>query len=88
MLSLYDVQELVGTSFFDGDLQIAGLCMYAIVLMVLFALTRKTVHTLLIAIPATLVFAALGVLSTDLMVLLIVVTVLGLGISAKGIWRD
>ena len=88
MLSLYDVQELIGTGFFDGNLQIAGLVMYAMVLLVLFALTRNTVHTLIISIPATLIFSMLGVLPTDLMVLLIVITVIGLGISAKGIWRD
>ena len=88
MLSIFDIQDLVSTSFFDGDMQLAGMCMFILVLLVTFALTRKTIQTLIIAIPVTLVFAALGVLSTDMMVLLIVITVLGLAVSAKGVWRD
>lgn len=88
MLSLFDVQDLISTSFFDGDLQIAGMVMYAAVLIVVFAVSRQTTQTLIISIPVTLIFTALGVLSTDLMVLLIVVTVLGLAFTARGVWRD
>lgn len=88
MLSLYDVQDLVSTSFFDGDTQIAGMCMYILVLVAIFALSRKTTQTLIIAIPVTLVFSALGVLSIDLMVLLIIMTVLGLAFTARNVWRD
>lgn len=88
MLSLFDVQDLISTSFFDGDLQIAGMVMYAAVLIVIFAVSRQTTQTLIISIPVTLIFTALGVLSTDLMVLLIVVTVLGLAFTARGVWRD
>lgn len=88
MLSLYDVQDLVSTSFFDGDTQIAGMCMYILVLVAIFALSRKTSQTLIIAIPVTLVFSALGVLSIDLMVLLIIMTVLGLAFTARNVWRD
>lgn len=88
MLSIFDVQDLVSTSFFDGDLQIAGMVMYALVLIVIFALSRQTTQTLIISIPVTLIFTALGVLSMDLMVLLIVVTVLGLAFTARGVWRD
>lgn len=88
MLSLYDIQDLVSTSFFDGDTQIAGMCMYILVLVAIFALSRKTTQTLIIAIPVTLVFSALGVLSIDLMVLLIIMTVLGLAFTARNVWRD
>lgn len=88
MLSLFDVQDLISTSFFDGDMQIAGMCMYILVLIAVFALSRKTTQTMILAIPVTLVFSVLGVLSTDMMVLLIIMAVLGLAYTARNVWRD
>lgn len=88
MLSLFDVQDLISTSFFDGDLQIAGMCIYVLVLLVILALTRKTAQTLLIAIPVTLIFSALGVLAVDMIVLMILVTILGLAFTVRNVWRD
>lgn len=87
MLSLYDIQDLVASSFFDGDIGIAGMVMYTLVLIVLFALTRKTQQTLIISIPVTLIFTAIGVIPTDMMVLLIIVTVLALAFTARNVWR-
>ncbi len=88
MLSFTDIQELVSTGFFDGDMQIAGIVMYVLVLVAIFALSRKTTQTLIISLPVTLVFSILGILSTDVMVLLIIVTVLGLAATAQKVWRD
>lgn len=88
MLSFTDIQELVSTGFFDGDMQIAGIVMYVLVLVAIFALSRKTTQTLIISLPVTLVFSILGVLSTDVMILLIIVTVLGLAATAQKVWRD
>lgn len=87
MLSVFDLQDLISTSFFDGNASIAGMVMYVIVLLVLFALTRKTQQTLIIALPATFIFNVLGVLSTDMMILLIIVTVLALAFTARNAWR-
>jgi len=88
MLSFTDIQELVSTGFFDGDMQIAGIVMYVLVLVAIFALSRKTTQTLIISLPVTLVFSILGILSTDVMILLIIVTVLGLAATAQKVWRD
>lgn len=88
MLSLFDLQDLIGTSFFEGDVSLAGMCMYVVVLLVLFALTRKTQQTLIIALPTTFIFNVLGVLSTDMMILLIIVTVLALAFTARNAWRS
>ena len=88
MLSIFDIQELVSTGFFDGNMQIAGIVMYILVLVAIFALTRKTTQTLILALPVTLVFSVIGVLSTDLMILLIIVSVLGLAATAQKVWRD
>ena len=55
MLSIYDLQDLISISFFGGDMNIAGMVMYVVVLMAVFALTRKTTQTLVLSIPVTLV---------------------------------
>lgn len=87
MMNFSDFQEIFATSFLDGDMAIAGILIYAAVMIIIFAATRNTTHSLLISLPITLVFSMLGVISTDLMILLIIVTVLGLAVSAKDSWR-
>ena len=86
-MNFSDFQEIFATSFLDGDMAIAGILIYAAVMIIIFAATRNTTHSLLISLPITLVFSMLGVISTDLMILLIIVTVLGLAVSAKDSWR-
>ena len=86
-MNFSDFQEIFATSFLDGDLAIAGILIYAAVMIIIFAATRNTTHSLLISLPITLVFSMLGILSTDVMILLIIVTVLGLAVSAKDAWR-
>lgn len=88
MLSIFDFQDLVAGTFFEGNLELAGMVIYTVILLIVFALTRKTAQTLIVSMPVTLVFSALGVLSTDLTVLLIIVTVLGLALTARNVWRD
>lgn len=87
MISFADFQEIFATSFLDGDMAIAGILIYAAVMIIIFAVTKNTTHSLLISLPITLVFSMLNILSTDLMILLIIVTVLGLAFTTKGVWR-
>lgn len=87
MISFADFQEIFATSFLDGDMAIAGILIYAAVMIVIFAVTRNTTHSLLISLPITLVFSMLNILSTDMMILLIIVTVLGLAFTTKDVWR-
>lgn len=86
-MNFSDFQEIFATAFLDGDMAVAGILIYAAVMIVIFAATRNTTHSLLISLPITLVFSMLGILSTDLMILLIIVTVLGLAVSTKEAWR-
>ena len=88
MVSLQDLQEIISENFFEGDFAIAGMVIYVAVLLILFALTRKTQQTLIIAIPTTLIFTAIGALSVDMMVLLIIVAVLSLAYTSRNAWRD
>ena len=89
MITLTDLQELLGVSFFDGNDVIGGIVIYTVVLAIVFVLSNKNTTTALILnLPITLVFTTLGVLSSDMMILLIIVTVLGLAYTTRNIWRD
>lgn len=89
MITLTDLQELLGVSFFDGNEVIGGIVIYTVVLAIVFVLSNKNTTTaLILSLPITLVFTTLGVLSSDMMILLIIVTVLGLAYTTRNIWRD
>lgn len=89
MITLTDLQELIGNSFFDGNDVIGGIVIYTVVLAIVFVLSKKNTTTaLILSLPITLIFATLGVLSSDMMILLIIVTVLGLAYTTRNIWRD
>lgn len=87
MLDLNDFLDILATSFLDGNVAIAGILIYIAALIVIFALSRNVMNTLLISLPVTLVFSMLGILSTDVMLLMIIVTVLGLAYTARNSWR-
>lgn len=88
MLGIYDITDLFATSFFDGDTNLAGMVIYVGILLLLFGLSRKTQQTLILSLPVTLIFGTVGVLNTDMMVLLIIVTVLALAFTARKAWSD
>ena len=88
MISLQDIQELIASGFLDGSTAIAGIVMYAFALIVIFAISRNAVNTLLISLPVTLIFSMLGILTADLMILMIIITVLGLAYVTRNSWRS
>ena len=88
MISFNDFQQILASNFFDGDLQIAGIIMYIGVILFTIAVSRSTFYALIIGLAATMLFSTLGILDTELTVLLIVVSVLGLAYTARNVWRD
>lgn len=88
MITLNDLQTIIAGSFFDGDNIIAGIVIYCAALAVVFASTKKSTYALIIALPVTYVFSLLGILTNDVMILLIIVTVLGLAYTTRDVWRD
>lgn len=87
MIGIADIQDIIADSFFDGSTAIAGIVLFAAALIVIFALSRDITHTLLISLPVTLVFSMLGILTSDVMILMILVTVLGLAYTTRNSWR-
>lgn len=85
MMTPIQLQSLLGDSLFGGNTEIAGLLMYGALLAAIFALAgrKNLIVSLLLAIVATLAFSMLGIISSNLTMLLIVIAVLGLAISVK-----
>lgn len=85
MLQLTDLQALVADLLFGGNESIAGLVMFAAIIAVIFLLIRNMVASLLITLPMTMVASNLGIISGDMMILLIIITVLGLALTARSV---
>lgn len=70
-------------------MQIAGIAIYILAIVAVFGLTdRNGFMALIVGMAVTMVFSLMGVLSTELTVLLIIVSVLGLAYTSRAIWRD
>lgn len=84
MISLQQFQDILGDSFFSGDINVAGIVIFSVIMAVVFVVLQKnTFAALVISIPLALVFLTMGILTSDLAMILIVVSVLGLATVAK-----
>lgn len=89
MLSFKDIQDLVASNFFEGNGDLAGIVMFMAVIGLILAITRGNAFmALIIGMIATLFFSAVGIISTEVTVLLIIVSVLGMAYTSRGIWAD
>lgn len=88
MLSVNEILDLIANTFFDGNVNMAGIVMYIAVLVLVITVSKNVFYALLIGMAATLLFTTMGILSTEIAVLLIIVSVLGLAYTARSIWRD
>lgn len=88
MISIQQLQDIIADSFFGGNLTIAGILMYSAVLLLIFVLLKDKHTALIISIPLTFVFSILGVVDTNLMLLLLIVAIFGLALQSRKIWRD
>ena len=88
MLSVNEILDLIANTFFDGNIDLAGIVMYIAVLVLVITVSKNVFYALLIGMAATLLFTTMGILSTEIAVLLIIVSVLGLAYTSRGMWRD
>lgn len=88
MLSFQEVQELIANTFFEGAGDIAGIVMFMFSVIAILAVTRNTFYALFIGMIMTMLFSILGILSVEITVLLIVVSVLGLAYTARSVWSN
>lgn len=85
MITLQDIQYMIGDSFFNGDLQLAGLGLFAVAIVVVFTLTKNVFQSLVVGLILTGIFSYMGILASDMMILLIIVIVLGLAMTARNV---
>ena len=85
MITLNELQEVIAEEFLDGDVGIAGMCIFCAVMGFIFLIFGKRSLTVPFAImlPVTLIFTSLNVLPESLTILLVIVSVLGLGMAAR-----
>ena len=85
MISITTFQSIIAESLFENNMEVAGMVMYIGVLGLFFVISKNLTAIMVLALPLTLVFASLGILSGDLLIVMIIVTVVGLGLSARGL---
>ncbi len=84
MIDLSQFQDILADSLFAGNGTVAGLVIFAITLAVIFVVLNQNIFaSLVIAIPVAFIYSLLGLLSTDMLLLLIVICVLGLATVGK-----
>ena len=88
MIQFNDIIDMVGTTFFDGNTMVAGLVVLCIVLAMVMAFSKSAFTTLIIAIPATLVFNYLNLIPDEITIIMILVCVVGLAYTAKGVFSQ
>lgn len=86
MIQINELVDIIAINFFNGSLEQAGLVIFSAVMMAIFAVTRNVFQSLVLALPVTFLFSMLGLLPQDMVVLLIIVVVLGMAITSKGVW--
>lgn len=85
MINLTDMQGIIADSFFNGDTGIAGMVIFAVVMMIVFAIFGKDnlLLSFVMMLPVTLIFSALKILPDSMAILLIIVAVAGLASTYK-----
>lgn len=74
---------MIADSLFAGNTEVVSMILFAVVMGLIFTFVKNAFMSLIVGIPVALVFRAMGVLSSDLMVLLIIISVLGLAAAAR-----
>lgn len=90
MIGIDDLQQILADTFLDGNLDLAGIAIYILAMLVIFSLTEEhsAFKALIVGMAVTMFFSLMGVLSTELTILLIIVSVLGLAYTSRAVWRD
>lgn len=86
MLSASDMVDILADGLFDGNTTVAGLLMFSGVMLLVLLLIKKPDVSIIMMMPVSLIFGALGILNTDLMVILVAVSVLMLAYRTRDMW--
>ena len=88
MLDLNSITTMLANDFFAGNTDIAGMVIFTLCLAVIFVFVKKVFAALIISMPMAFIFMSLGIVSQELMILLVIVAVLGLAFVSRKVWSD
>ena len=88
MLDLTSITQMIANTFTNGNTEIAGMIIFTICLAIVFIFVKKVFAALIISMPMSYIFFTLGIVSQEMMILLIIVAVLGLAFTSRKIWSD
>lgn len=85
MITLEELTRILGNGFFNGDVAIAGMCIFGVVIAIVFTIFGKKslLAAFAVMLPLTVIFNALGVLADALSILLVLIAILGLAVTSK-----
>lgn len=79
-ISVQEIQTMLAQGFFDSNMEIAGIVMFACVMAFIFMIFAR--NNLMVAFalmfPITFIFTLMGILPTAMTILLVIVAVVGL----------
>lgn len=85
MISLEQLTQILANGFFNGDVAIAGMCIFGVVMALVFTMFGKKsmLAAFGVMLPLTVMFNTMGVLADALTILLVLIAILGLAITSK-----
>ena len=86
MLSFNDIIIILGDTVLEGNVAIAGVLVLVGILAFVMAITKKTLPTLVLAVPLIMVFAVMGWLPPEIGIMMLVVVALGIGLESRGVF--
>lgn len=85
MIDIYSLQAALGEALFRGDVSLAGICIFAAVMAVVFAVfgRRDILVPTIIMLPAALIFSTMALIPTALTILIVLASVMIIATKAK-----
>lgn len=87
MMQFNDVIQIVADSFFSGSLYVGGTVVLVTVLALVMAISKKLTTTLVLGVPIIMMFSYLRLLPDEITLVMLIVIVLGLAYSARGVFK-
>lgn len=88
MITLEDIANIIADTFLNGSLELAGIILFMGMVIATLWIAKDVFYALVVGMGATFLFTMMGILSTNIAILMIVVCALGLAFTARSIWGD
>ena len=85
MLDIYSLQSAIGQALFQGNVSIAGICIFAVMMVIIFAVFGRHDITVpvVIMLPAAVVFSTMSLIPTSLTIMIVLASILIIATKAK-----